>query len=184
VQHWHLGTLALSIVLGSGCLVVSVHPAYDDTTIAWDPNLIGSWLDADDKASLQIERSEWRSYRIRYEHTIERGDLTGYLTIIGNERYLDVMPFRGQDHGSFLIPVHAVLRVRLDGDRLELSPLSYDWFADRLRNGTPITGLDVAMDQKENALITSSTERLRDWLRLLPHDTPTFGASATFTRKP
>ena len=90
--------------LSSGCLVLSVNPGYDDTTIGWDPNLIGSWVDADDKATLQIDRGEWKSYRIHYVHPIETGDLTGYLTAIGNERYLDVMPARGEDRGSFLFP--------------------------------------------------------------------------------
>jgi hypothetical protein len=170
--------------LSSGCLVLSVNPAYDDNTIAWEPNLFGHWYDADDKSSIVIERGQWRSYRIHYEHPIESGDLTGYLTIIGNERFLDVMPARGQDRGSFLIPVHAVLRVRLNGDTLELSPLSYDWFADQVRAGKPIAGLAVALDQKENALVTSNVDRLRDWLRIQPVDGAMFGASATFTRKP
>ena len=105
----------------------------------------GTWTDADDKASLQIERGEWKSYRIHYVHPIETGDLTGYLTAIGNERYLDVMPSRGEDRGSFLIPVHAVLHLRLDGDRLELTPLSYDWFSEQLRAGRAIPGLNVAL---------------------------------------
>jgi hypothetical protein len=182
-----LRTLALVAVCAawsSACLVVSINPGYSDTTIAWEPNLVGTWVDADDKAMLQIDRSEWRSYRIHYEHPIERGDLTGYLTIIGDERYLDVMPSRGQDRGSFLIPVHALLRVRLEGDKLELTPLSYDWFEERVRGEKLVPGLDVTMDQKENALITTSVDRLRDWLRTQPADGPMFGASATFTRKP
>ena len=179
-----LGFVALCAVWSSACLVVSINPAYSDTTIAWEPNLIGTWIDPDDKAMLQIDRSEWRSYRIHYEHPIERGDLTGYLTIIGDERYLDVMPSRGQDRGSFLIPVHALLRVRLDGDKLELTPLSYDWFEERARGDKMMQGLDVTMDQKENTLITSSVDRFREWIRAQPADGPMFGASATFTRKP
>jgi hypothetical protein len=176
--------LALAAAMSaSGCLVLSVNPAYDDTTIAWDQGLIGHWIDADDKSSLVIERGEWRSYRIHYEHPIETGDLTGYLTIVGDERYLDVMPARGQDRGSFLIPVHAVLRVRLKGDTLELSPLSYDWFAESLRAAKPIAGLDAALDQKENALITTPTSRLREWLRLQDAAGPAVGAGAVFTRK-
>jgi hypothetical protein len=168
----------------AGCLVLSLNPAYDDLTIAWDPRLLGVWQSPDDKSSVRIERGEWQSYRVRYEHPIETGDLTGYLTIVGNERYLDVMPARGQDHGSFLIPAHAVLRVRLEGDNLELTPLSYDWFADRIKAGTPIVGLNATLDQKENALIVSASGRFRDWLRSQPLTAQAFGAAATFVRKP
>jgi hypothetical protein len=172
-----------STVVSSGCLVLSLNPAYDETTIGWDPNLVGHWVDADDQASLQIERGEWKSYRIHYVHPIEAGDLTGYLTAVGDHRYLDVMPARGEDRGSFLIPVHALLHLRLEGDRLELRPLSYEWFNDRLRAGQPIVGLGAALDQKENAVLISPVDRLRDWLRIQSVDGPAFGAPATFARK-
>jgi len=175
--------LVAGLCAASGCLVISVNPAYDDESIGFDPALVGAWQDADDHASLTIERGEWKSYRVHYVHPIETGDLTGYLTAVDDTRYLDVMPARGEDRGSFLIPVHVVLRVRLEGDELELTPLSYDWFFDRLRTGTPVAGLRVALDQKENALIVSPAARLRDWLRAQPAAGRMFGAGAVFTRK-
>jgi len=178
-----LAALALAMAGAPGCLVLSLSPGYDENTIAWEPNLIGNWHNADDKAAVRIERGEWRSYRLHYEHPIESGDLTGYLTIIGSQHFLDVMPARGQDRGSFLIPVHVLLRVRLSGDRLELTPLSYDWFFERSRAGGIVTGLTVSLDQKENALITSPVDRIRDWIRVQPADGPMFGAAATFTRR-
>ena len=180
-----LARVALLLALAGtpGCLVLSLHPAYDDESLGWDPALVGSWVNADDNVAMVIERSEWRSYRIRYVHPIETGDATAYLTAIGDERYLDVMPARGQDRGAFMIPVHAILRVELDGDRLELTPLSYDWFVDTRQARKGIHGLSVTMDQKDNALITSPGARLRDWMRQQPPDGRMFGASAVFTRK-
>jgi hypothetical protein len=174
--------LALALAAAPGCLVLSLNPAYDDDSIAWEPDLVGNWQNAEDNASITIERGEWRSYKVHYAHPIETGDLTAYLTAVGDERYLDLMPVRGEDRGSFLIPVHAVLHVRLQGDRLDLSPLSYDWFADRLREGRGIVGLPVSQDQKENALIVSPTAQLRTWLRGQDTAGPAFGAAATFTR--
>lgn len=176
--------LVLAVTFAPGCLVVSLRPVYQDDTIGWDATLLGSWQDADDKSSIEIERGEWKSYRIKYVHPIETGTLTGYLTAIGDDKFLDVMPARGEDRGSFLIPVHAVLRLRLEGDRLELTPLSYDWMNERLRAGTRIAGLNVVLDQKENALVVSSTATLRGWLRKQLKDGPVFGASTVFTRAP
>lgn len=176
-------TLALASLLSPACLVVSLHPCYDDDTIGWDPALLGSWHDADDRSSMEIERGEWKSYRVKYVHPIESGTLTGYLTAVGDDRFLNVMPARGEDRGSFLIPVHATVRMRLDGDRLELTPLSYDWLSGRVRSGTRIPGLHVTLDQKENALITSPTAELRAWLRMQPREGAMFGASATFVRR-
>ena len=177
-----LPVLALALGLSPGCLVLGLNPSYDGETIGWDPALLGSWTDADDKSSMEIERGEWKSYRIKYVHPIETGMLTGYLTAIGDDRYLDLMPARGEDRGSFLIPAHAIVRVQLEGDRLELTPLSYDWFNERLRAGTRVPGLTMVLDQKENALIVSPTAQLRSWLRRQPKEGPMFGASATFAR--
>jgi hypothetical protein len=174
--------VAVALTLAPGCLVLSVNPVYDDETIAWDATLVGSWQDPEDKASMEIDRGEWKSYRVKYVHPIESGTVTGYLTVIGDERFLDVMPSRGEDRGSFLVPVHAVLRVRLEGDRLELTPLSWDWMNERLRVGTRIPGLDVVFDQKENALVVSPSTALRMWLRKQPKNGPMFGAAAVFTR--
>ena len=175
-----LVALALST---QGCLVLSLHPWHDDTAIEWDAALIGAWMKSDDNVSVEIERSEWKSYRIKYVHPIETGTLTGYLTTIGGERFIDVMPVRGEDRGSFLIPIHAVLRVRIDQDRMEVTPLSYDWFYERMRNRTSPPGLHVLKDQKENALIASPASRLREWLRVQPAEGPMFGATAVFTRR-
>ena len=170
-----------AVVCAPGCLVLNVNPLYDGDTIGWDAALLGSWRDADDNVSLTIEADEWKSYRIHYVHPIETGDLTGYLTIVGDERYIDLMPLRGKDHGAFLIPVHAALRLRLDGDNLEVVPLSYDWFAERSR-AVSVPGLSYAFDQKQNAVIMSTTAALRTWLRRQPAAGSMFGAAAVFTR--
>ena len=175
--------LTLAVLAAPGCLVVSLHPSYDADSLGWDPALLGAWENAEDRASLQIERADWKSYRIKYVYPIETGELTGYLTAVGDDRFLDVMPARGDDRGSFLVPVHALLRVRLTDDRLELTPLSYDWFFDRARYGHKIPGLDVTLDQKENALIVSPTSALRNWVRGQVATGPMFGAPAVFVRK-
>ena len=174
---------ALAVVSSPACLVLSLQPAYDDDWIAWEPTLVGTWYDADDKVTLQVDAAEWRSYRLHYDHPSEKGDLTAYMTTIGDEHYLDVAPLRGEDHGSFLVPVHGVLRLTLDGDALTLTPLSYDWFADRLKARlTP--GVASVFDQKQNAVMTAGTARLRAWLRALPATSQAWGAPATFTRLP
>lgn len=180
-----LRVAVLIALLGApGCLVVSLNPAYDDDSIGFEPRLVGTWEDVEDGCSMQIESREWKSYRIRYVHPIESGTVTAYLTAVGDTRYLDVMPAAGVDRGSFVVPEHVVLRVTLQGDRLELTPLSYDWFAARLRAGRPATAsLEAVFDQKANALILSPAPRLRDWLRRQPESAPVFGASAVFQRR-
>jgi hypothetical protein len=179
-----LGAAALlAFAAAPGCLVLSLNPVYDDDSIVWDAAFLGKWSDHDDNVSLEIEKGEWRSYKVHYEHPIETGDLTAYLTEIDGARYFDVMPSRGQDRGSFLVPVHAALRVEIKGDTLEVVPLSYDWFFGHVRSGKSMQPLALALDQKQNVLLTAQTPRIRAWLRHQPADGPMFGAPATFVRK-
>ena len=175
--------LVLALAAGPGCLVVSVSPSHTRESLVWEPGLLGEWQSQDDASSIRVERGEWQSYTIEYAHTVEKGRLTGYLSTIGKERYLDVMPGRGEDHGSFLLPLHVILRMKLDGDQLELTPLSYDWFFDRLKKKAPVTGLTVVLDEKENALIVSPTGALRSWIGRQSAAARTFGAAAVFVRK-
>ena len=56
----------LALAFAPGCLVLSVHPAYDGDTMTWEPGLLGTWQDADDRSSMEIERGEWKSYKIRW----------------------------------------------------------------------------------------------------------------------
>jgi hypothetical protein len=53
-----------------------------------------------------------------------------------------------------------------------------------VRAGRPIPGLSATLDQKENILLVSPSDRLRDWLRIQSVDGRAVGASVTFARKP
>ena len=115
----------------------------------------------------------------------ERYDLVVPIAVADDariQRFLDVMPPRGSDRGSFLLPLHAIIHVKLEGDHLELAPLAYDWFADQLRAGKQIAGLNATLDQKDNVLLVAPVDRLREWLRGQSVDGPAFGAAATFKR--
>ena len=69
---------------------------------------------------------------------------------------------------------------------LALSPACLVLSVNPAYDGDTVTwepGLDVIFDQKENALIGSSTRALRDWLRRQPPNGRMFGAPAVFARK-
>jgi hypothetical protein len=172
--------LAAALV-SSGCLVLALHPAYDDAGLMWDPALVGTWYDSDDRVTVTIEQGEWRSYRLTYEHPIEKGVLTGYLMSVGDAHFLDLSPVRGQDYGSFLLPVHVVLRIQRSADKITVQALDYDRFATAAKKGG-LVGLPATLDQKQNAVITASTSALRQWLRQ-PDLEAWFGAGAVFMRK-
>lgn len=174
-----LGAVVLASALSQGCLVVSMQPAYDDETIAWDDGLIGQWRDAEDNVEVTITRGEWRSYRVHYKHPVEEADFTGRLTIIGDSHFFDLMPPKGLDYGAVLIPAHLIVRISRDGDRWQVSALDYDGLRAAIKRTQLSPGL-ATFDQRQNVVLTSSTSALRTWLR--SRADKDFDAPATFER--
>jgi hypothetical protein len=161
--------------------VVSLQPAYDDQSIVFDEALLGQWENAEDGERATIERGEWRSYRITYTDRTATRSFQGNLTKAGTAMLLDITEVRGADPGPFLVPVHGIVRVSVEGDTLTTARLDYDRFM-RARAQKSV-GLPVsAVDDRRNAVITAPTGDLRRWLMRAPSDA--FGTPATFARKP
>ena len=173
--------LVLAAVLSSGCLVVSLQPAYDDKTVAFDEALLGKWSDAEDQLQATIERGEWRSYRITYVDHSTTKTFQGNLTKIGPAQYLDLTESRGEDPGPFLIPVHGLYRLEINGNTLTAAPLDYGWFT-RAMQQKALAHLNVSFDDRRNAVIAAPTADLRRWLAKPPAGAEVFAAPMTFER--
>lgn len=174
--------LVLTASSASGCLVLSLNRFADDAAVIVDDRWIGTWKDADDGVTVTIEKSDWHSYRVSYEHPIATGQLTGYLFTAGGFTYLDLLPVRGVDTGMFTLAVHTVARVRLEGDRVTVWPLSYDWFRQGVDARTAPRTLGLVRDERDQILATADAAALREWLAGRVEDDPAFGAPATFSR--
>jgi hypothetical protein len=157
----------VAALLSSGCLVLSLQPAYDDASVVFDPALVGTWMNAEDETSATIERGEWRSYKIAYTDRFSTRHFHGNLTKTGALAWLDLTEPRGTDDGPFLLPVHAVFRVSVAGDVLSVASLDYGWFTRAIDKKT--TGRLIAtFDDRRNVVISSSTADLRRWLAAAP----------------
>jgi hypothetical protein len=171
--------VSLAAALSSGCLVLSLQPAYDDASIAWDEALLGEWRNAEDNVQVTVERGEWRSYRVRYAHPVEESEFSAHLTAIGDAWFLDLMPVRGKDYGAVLIPGHIILRLVRDGERWEVSAIDYDRLRAAMKAATR-DGPAAAFDQRQNAVLTGGTAAIREWLRRTSDKD--FSAPAVFER--
>lgn len=171
----------LVAALSSGCLVVSLQPAYDDESIVFDEGLVGRWEDAEDRTAATIDRAEWRSYKIAYTDHSATTRFDGNLTKIGASLFLDLTEARGVDAGPYLVPVHGVYRIERTGETLSASALDYEWFTHAMAL-KKVGRLTVAIDGRRNVAIAASTNELRAWLAHAPDEA--FGAPMTFTRKP
>lgn len=176
-----LALVALVAVASSGCLVLSLQPAYDAGSVVFDEALLGTWENAEDGSRATIERGEWRSYKVTYVDHFTTRIFQGNLTKIGDGTLLDLTELRGVDPGPFLVPVHGVLRVDIHGDEVSAAMLDYTWFMHAMTQKT-IVRLAPAVDDRRNVMITVPSEELRRWLPRAPDGA--FGAPMSFKRKP
>jgi len=174
----------LAALASAGCLVLGLDRFYDDLSITFDARLLGVWRADDDDVTVRVERSDWRAYRVTYEQTIESGALAAYLFKAGDGLFVDLTPARGQDFGSFVVPVHAILKVAVEADELRVSQLSFDWADQGLRLHQLPESLGVVRAERGQILMSAGPAVLEAWLAGLAADAPAFGPLTTFRRQP
>ncbi len=173
--------IALAAALASsGCLVVSLQPAYDTASVVFDEGLVGRWENAADQTSAVIEAAQWRAYKIAYTDRFTTLTFHANLTKAGASTFLDLTQVRGAYEGPYLVPVHGVVRIAVAGETLTVTPLDYNWFM-QARSGSSLRGLGTALDDRRNVVVSSSTLDLRRWLARAP--AAAFGDPITFTRQ-
>ncbi len=177
------GLLACCLLASAGCLVLGLDRFYDELSLTFDERLLGTWRNDDDDVTVTVERSDWRAYRVTYEQTVESGVLTAYLFRTGDQMFVDLTPQRGRDFGSFVIPVHAVVRLALADDELRVSPLSYDWFDLGLRERTLPVVLEAVRAERDQILLSAGRKSLEGWLTARAADDPAFGPATVFRRR-
>jgi hypothetical protein len=164
----------------SGCLVLSLQPAYDDGSVVFDEALVGTWVNTEDETVAAIERGEWRSYKVKYTDRFSTRAFHGNVARLDTETWLDLTEVRGQDDGPLLLPVHGIFRIRVANDTLTVSPLDYNWFARATERKT-LGRLLTTLDARRNVVIVSPTAALRRWLASAPPESIT--SATTYKRK-
>jgi hypothetical protein len=168
----------------SGCLVASVHPFYEETSLEFEPALVGRWESPDEGIEIRIERGDWRSYKVSYPVRGTPVVFTGFLTRIGDSRVLDLAPGHPPDPESLLIPAHLAVRLQLLGDTLTATGLDYDWFLRETDQGRLPSRLRGVLDSRKNVVLTADTAALRAWFAAQARGGNMFGDEVRFVRRP
>jgi len=179
--RWHCRTLLVVFfaLISSACLVVSLQPAYDDSSLTWDPTLVGTWKTDEDETALDIEAAEWHSYKVVLHSAHDTFTLTGHLTQVGDRTLLDLMPQAGVDAAALLLPVHAVFRVERTADGLTIAALDYDQLRQRVLKGDLP---NAVIDERKNVVLTGDTSQFRAWLKEPGGKGPAFAEPVHLTR--
>jgi hypothetical protein len=173
----------VAALLSSSCLVVSTQPFYEPSAIEFDEALIGRWESAEERSLINVERGDWKSYKVSYPARSGPVVYAGYLTRVGDSRVLDLTPAHSVDPASLLIPAHFAVRLQLLGDTLTVTRFDYDWFLEETEQGR-LTKLRPALDGRRNVVLTADTAGLRAWMAAQARGGEMFADEIRFVRKP
>jgi len=194
------------VCVSGGCnFPQSVNPFYRSQDVVFDSNLLGEWQSADpsDKGGLLIKARTADSYTV--ESTYYDEDLKGEATwtfeahkfAYQQDSYLDFFPtafrvsgkeenFQTEANGMlFLVPVHSVMRLHHDGQKLSLTwseegePLNLFKKEDEASKAKRL-----AREKRQQDILTMSTEQLqKEVLGLPPKEKAVSESEMNFVRK-
>ena len=163
----------------AACLVVSLQPAYDDSSLTWDPTLVGTWKTMKTRPRWTSRRPSGTATRWCCTPPHDTFTLTGHLTQVGDRTLLDLMPQAGVDSAALLLPVHAVFRIEHTADGLTIAALDYDQLRQRVLKGDLP---NAVIDERKNVVLTGDTSQFRAWLKQPGSNGPAFAEPVHLTR--
>lgn len=184
------------VILLPGCLVTSLRPLFADGDLLFEDALLGSWRAGKERVTFE-RKDHTSSYWMTYAEdpgggapsagAKDPGRFQARLGRIGGSLFLEVSPApepRLPDGMAFhLLPVYTFWRVRLNGDQLSVSQLSFDWFQGAIRLGGP--PIRHEWIERDYILLTAPTPEVQAFLLTHAGDPKLFQqfGSAPFQRE-
>ena len=173
-----LATLLMVAVLLSGCDVVSIYPLYDDLTLSFVPELLGSWKAGDDETWIFTsgKKNMYRLVVVRElqaqdaeKTAIEETKFEAAVVRLAGRLFLDLM---SDDHGSTGAPAHIFARIELRDDVLRIGWLNDSWMKEKLKTDTYISSVAASHGK---TVITAPTRDLQSFFRAYAWEDEAFG---------
>lgn len=174
--------LAGAAAMTSGCYV-TLHPFVTEDVRVYEPALAGTWIDPADNNETwtftPARASSPEHYIVEITDDGRVARFTGELARIDDLLVLDLAPGDNEeqcgllDHGWFqmhIVGVHSFMRVRLDGDTLELSLVDTDWLDDAIERTTVTIAHEridrlVSNEHDTRRLLTASPKDMQALVR-------------------
>jgi hypothetical protein len=164
VISFAVASLALSAL---GCYVQSLNPLYTDSTVSFDPGLVGTWVaEEDEEFVFTLIDTTRGAYTLLCDEGGATARFEAVLIELGDERFLDIYPDAPVSDNSFyldhLLRVHNIFHVEREADTLWVADFDAEW-------------LETAIDEKKASiahvpldgavLLTATTEDLQAFVR-------------------
>ena len=174
-----VAALAAALLFSAGCVVPSLAPLYTDTTLAYDPALIGVWIDGENGTSYTFSPLEGQAYYL--DRLTKDGDAAAFichLVELGGKRFLDVYPAEPQQSiaGYMLwefMPAHSFFMVEQvesyvpqTAPQLRFTTLNPIWlqeYVEEYPGAVQLGSIDLG-DGDSLPVFTGTTAELQDLL--------------------
>jgi hypothetical protein len=110
---------------------MSLHPLYTDEDVIFNPALVGSWGKAGE--GWIFRKAEDNVYSVTLLGISNSGDslsLEGRLIKLDGYLFMDVTSKESAVENVLAVPVHAFLRLSLEGDSLGIAYMDDSWLQD------------------------------------------------------
>jgi hypothetical protein len=181
--------LVLSIVCAavaaiSGCYVQSIRPAYTEKTIAYDPEMVGTWVsDEDEEYVFTMSDTTRGRYTLLSDQGGSEARFEAVLFQVGGAAFLDIYPEAPETENTFymdhLLRVHNILRVEMDADTLWVQDFDAEWLQDAI-NKKQVRVPNVLLDGA--ILLTGSTGELQSFISKYAKSKFAYSEPAKFVR--
>ena len=166
---------AAGTLMCTGCSdFVSLRPFVTDKDAVQDARLLGVWVDED--GEVYTVSQDGNGYAIGYSEkkasTVYH--LTGKMLKAGDARILDLTPV---EEDAFRIPVHAPLRVWMEGATLRVAFLGSKWLLEQARAKLAV------QEVGDRLLITSPGEAVTRFLATYGGDDRAHADPGVLTRQ-
>ena len=156
------------------CVILSLHPFAGSEDKIFKEELLGKWENKAEAiamtfdATLQADKK--KGYMVLYSDSGKSAKFEAALTEIEGTWFMDYVArpkfrtkFERFSCGIHMIAGHALWRLTMSGNRLEISSLSYDWFENRIKK-KELRGLQYEILQDDRIVLTSPTKELREFI--------------------
>jgi hypothetical protein len=124
--------MLIVLTLLAGC-VPSLNPVFTEGQLVFDPNVLGSWIQAKSENKWEFARRDQTSYHLVYtDKDGQQGRFIARIANVEGTMYLDLFPEEtdGDVSGFYkfhLVPIHTIYRVGGTEPNLELAAIDYKW---------------------------------------------------------
>ena len=169
-----LALVLVAVFATTGC-GPALQPFFTSSDLYEDPALEGRWVN--DEETWEFLRTGDGRYRVAQCDPECKDEVSGTLFRLGGQLFLDIQEKQRFSSGVF---PHGVIRLRVSGDAVEVTPMDEDSLREGLEQKR--FALSYVAVEEKRLLLTAPTAKLQQFLMRHALDPQLWGETQTYRR--